>query len=176
MLLVAVVALLISAAPAQAATFRVTGPNDTTLGCTGTQCPSIRAAIEAAAFSAATDTIIVPAGEYHLTVGQLLVDTPVNIVGEGARRTTIRGNPIHPLDGGFRVLEVASGVTASVSGMSLAEGSGLGRSPGDTFYAGGIVKNSGTLRFKRRRDRQHRRDAHDRTQPDRRQPGRRGRR
>jgi hypothetical protein len=149
MLLLAAVALLVAAAPAQAATFRVTGPNDTTLGCTGTQCPSIRSAITAAAFSAGSDTIVVPAGEYHLTFGQLLVDTPVNIVGEGARRTTIHGRPIHPWDGGFRVLEVSSGVDASVSGVTLAEGYGLGRSPSDTFFAGGIIKNSGTLSLDR---------------------------
>ncbi|HEX6021029.1 MAG TPA: choice-of-anchor Q domain-containing protein, partial [Solirubrobacter sp.] len=149
MLLGAAIALLVSVAPAHAATFRVIGLNDSAQGCMGTQCPSIRSALAAAKLSPVPDTIVVPAGEYFLTSGQLLVDSPVTIVGEGARRTIVHGNPLHPLDGGFRVLEVPSGVDASVAGLALADGHGIGRTSGDTFYAGGIVRNSGTLTLDR---------------------------
>jgi Bacterial Ig-like domain len=144
MLLTAVVALLLSAAPAQAATFRVTTTTDSTESCNGTDCPSIRSALAAAALSGGDDTIQVPAGEYQLVIGQLLVDSPVSIVGEGARQTTIRGNA-----SAFRVLEVPTAVTASVSGVTMADGHALPRSAGDTFYAGGIVNNSGTLTLDR---------------------------
>ena len=177
MLLTAVAALLLSAAPAQAATFRVVTTTDSTEGCSGTDCPSIRSALAAAAVSNGPDTIVVPAGEYQLGSDQLLAGSPVNIVGDGARRTTIRGNV-----NVFRVLEVPVNVEVTVTGVTLADGHALPRSAGDTFYAGGIVKNSGTLtldrvritersRVERRRHREHRRHAHHRAQPDRPQRG-----
>src|SRR4051812_13645875 len=85
--------LLVVAAPASAATFDAMGTDDTTadVGCTGTSCPSVRAALVSARLTSESDTIIVPAGTYQLTTGQLAVDTPVSIVGDGARTTTIRG-------------------------------------------------------------------------------------
>ena len=87
-----VIALLVAASPAAAATFTVTGTTDVTGSCSGTSCTTIRAALAAAQFqSPVADTIVIPAGDYQLSMGQLDVDTPVTIVGAGARATIVRG-------------------------------------------------------------------------------------
>src|SRR4051812_18425555 len=82
-------AMLAAAAPAQAATFTVTGTADTVgVACTGTVCPTVRTAINAAAANAAgTDDIVsLPAGTYAVNtqLGPLSVPT-------GATRITIQG-------------------------------------------------------------------------------------
>ena len=87
MILTAAVTLAVTAAPASAATFRVVTHDRQHRACSGTECPSIRSAIAAAALTEGADTIVVPAGDYQLNIGQLLVNTPVTIVGDGARRT-----------------------------------------------------------------------------------------
>ena len=161
-----VAVLLVVASPAAAATFTVTGIADTppTTGCTGLECPSIRAALVAAAASDGPDTIVVRAGTHQLTNGQLEVTTPVEIVGQGARTTSVRGAP-----GGFRVLSVAAGVTASVTRVTLRDGQALDENGGG-FLAGGIVVNRGTLTLDQRAD--HRRARLQRRRPG--QPGRHG--
>src|SRR3954468_19875894 len=100
-------AMLVAAAPATAAQFDVVGNDDAAgVTCEGTTCPSIRAALAAAGLSSDPDTIHVPAGTYQLTNGPLVADSPVAIVGDGARSTTVLGKPANP--GGFRVLTVPS--------------------------------------------------------------------
>ena len=89
------------------------------------------------------DTIVVPAGTHQLSNGQLVVTTPVEIVGQGARTTSVRGVP-----GEFRVLSVAAGVTASVTRVTLRDGQALDENGGG-FLAGGIVVNRGTLTLDR---------------------------
>jgi hypothetical protein len=117
------------------------------VGCeTTTACPSIRAAIVSAARTPETvDTIRVPAGDYRLSAnsGELYIDTPVEIVGAGARDTNVYGDRES-----FRVLEVASGSSASISGMTLRDGVANDDSPGG-FRPGGVVRNSGTLTLDR---------------------------
>ena len=140
-----VAVLLVVASPAAAATFTVTGTADTppTTGCAGLECPSIRAALVSAAGTDGPDTIVVRAGTHQLTNGQLVVTTPVEIVGQGARTTSVRGVP-----GEFRVLSVAAGVTASVTRVTLRDGRALDENGGG-FLAGGIVVNRGTLTLDR---------------------------
>src|SRR3954452_5998866 len=135
----AMVAALAAAAPASATTFDVTGTSDTApaVGCEGTQCPSLRAALVSAATTFERDMIRLPAGDYQLTTNQLVADTPVDIVGAGARTTTVRGNP-----DGFRVLNVPAGASASVIGVTLRDGYAYEDS---SFLPGGVVRNSGTL-------------------------------
>ena len=90
-------------------------------------CP-LRAAVNDAANG---DTINVPAGTYVLSNqfgGELLVDANMTIVGAGARQTIINANL------GSRVMRVAPPVgtpapvpvTASVSGVTLTNGTGVG--------------------------------------------------
>ena len=73
----------------------------------------------AAALTLEADTIVVPAGDFQLSQGQVLIDTDVTIAGAGARNTTIRGNA-----NAFRAFEVAAGVTASITGVTLNGGRG----------------------------------------------------
>ena len=140
-----VAVLLVVASPAAAATFTVTGTADTppTTGCAGLECPSIRAALVSAASTDGPDTIVVRAGTHQLTNGQLVVTTPVEIVGQGARTTSVRGVP-----GEFRVLSVAAGVTASVTRVTLRDGQALDENGGG-FLAAAIVVNRGTLTLDR---------------------------
>src|SRR5438876_7559191 len=86
----AVVAALVTAAPAMAADITVTGiGDDINASCTpdGLTCQTLRAAL-----ASATDlpgaTIHVPAGPTQLG-GTLTVNSQVTIVGVGARSTTI---------------------------------------------------------------------------------------
>ena len=63
------------AAPAQAGTFSVTnGSSDLTAGCSGTTCPSLRAAIAAAEITRLVDIINVPSGT--INIDNDLVVTP----------------------------------------------------------------------------------------------------
>jgi len=141
--IVAVLALLAFPAGASAdpggTTIVVTTTDDgTDLGC------SLRNAILAAdtdtaiadcaaGSSSSTDTIEVPAGQYDLSVGQLVISSDMNIVGAGARSTDIRGFAI-----GQRVFEVSSG-TVSIGGVTIEGGSETSGSLGDNPGVGGGI-------------------------------------
>jgi hypothetical protein len=145
MLLVVVVALFAIVPAARAATFTVLGTDDP-LGasCSGLECESLRAAVDAAAFSVGEDTIVLEGDDYQLEQGQLVIGTDVKIDGAGARFTTIRGNPQS-----FRVLEVAAGATVAVSGVTLRDGY-ANPTPGNSgFRPGGLVRNYGALSLDR---------------------------
>ena len=73
-------------------------------------------------------TVNVAAGTYAGPIG---ITQDVTLVGAGASQVTINGG------GSGSVITVASGVTASLSGLTITEGSAA-------FYGGGI-DNSGTL-------------------------------
>jgi len=94
MWLVTVVALFALTPAALANTYRVTGTGDD-IGatCFADVCPTLRAAVEAAASPGGPHTISLPAGTYQLTQRQLLLNSNVTIAGAGARTTAIRGNP-----------------------------------------------------------------------------------
>src|SRR3954447_12684753 len=98
-LLIAISSILLIAAPAQAAsTYRVTNGNDPATGagsCTPvtdgvSDCPTLRAAVLAANAADGTDSIVLPAGAYDVSQGELPVSEPISITGAGPRATTIR--------------------------------------------------------------------------------------
>ena len=146
MLLVTVVALFALAPAARAATFTVVQFGDLQgAGCDGEgRCESIRAAVSASALTLEADTIVVPGGDFQLSQGQVLINTDVTIAGSGARNTTIRGNV-----NAFRAFEVAAGVTASITGVTLNGGRGTFTPPNTGFQPGGLIRNNGTLTLDR---------------------------
>jgi microcystin-dependent protein len=106
-------ALLLTAAPASADIYTVTGTADGGGACTGLSCPTLRAAVEAAnATTTVDDTIQLGAGEYTLSSQLTLLDD-VALFGDSARTTTIR-----VLDTG-RALQVNNGVTASLERVTI---------------------------------------------------------
>src|SRR2546427_7061290 len=88
---------------------------------------TLRAAVEAAnANSGPTNTIVVPAGVYTLTIqdrnedkaekGDLDITNPVNITGAGASSVIIDGNGID------RVFDVFANGTTTISGVTIRNG------------------------------------------------------
>src|SRR5262249_29632988 len=71
------------------------------------------------------------AGTVTLTAGQLTLDHDLAIAGPGASVITVSGNDA------FRVFEVLPGVTAALSGLTIAGGGGV--------EMGGGILNAGTL-------------------------------
>jgi hypothetical protein len=102
----AVLMLLVVAAPASATNFTVTRLDDP-LGatCTATTCDSLRAAVtEANKDAKTTDSIALGVATYTLSQAQsLTISGPLTITGVSARRTIIQGN------GATRVLNVTVG-------------------------------------------------------------------
>jgi predicted outer membrane repeat protein len=119
---------------------------------------SLREALDDASVYAGVETIqFAPslAGVLTLTLGQLVVDSNLNLIGPGADQLTISGNDAS------RVFSVSSGVTAAMSDMRIADGYFAGSGGGissagnltlnrvaieDNYsYAGGGVYATGTL-------------------------------
>jgi hypothetical protein len=139
--LVAAITLL-TAAPASAETFTVTGTGDAVGGgCTGASCPTIRTALAAASNNGATteDVIFIPANAspYQLAGADLLVNSRVIIRGGGARSTVISAstNGQLPLRRVFNV----TGDQVMIESLTMANGQ-VGTQSG-----GNLVHNSGTL-------------------------------
>jgi hypothetical protein len=117
-------AMLVAAAPAQAATFTVSGTADTVgVACTGTVCPTVRTAIAAAnANGAATDDVIVlPAGTYAVNtqLGALSVPTGatrITLQGAGANTTFIQP------PAGVRALVIGTSAGVTVTGLTFRSG------------------------------------------------------
>ncbi|HEX2412807.1 MAG TPA: choice-of-anchor Q domain-containing protein [Solirubrobacteraceae bacterium] len=132
-------AALLTAAPASAATFTVTGNADVTGTCNAAgSCPSIRAALAAASANGAAtdDLIVVPANTYQLG-SVLTVNSQVAIRGAGARSTVIRGSKAvgAPLVRVFAVL----GVRATIQALTMENGAD-GQTPGGNLRnVGGTV-------------------------------------
>jgi hypothetical protein len=117
-----VLAMLVTAAPAQAATFTVTTTADTpgASGCTATLC-TVRTAIAAAAANGnATDDVIVLSGSTYAVnaaSGALTVPT-------GATRITIQGTGTTAIQspGTIRALVIGSSAGVTVTGLTLRGG------------------------------------------------------
>lgn len=102
---------------------------------------TLRAAIQQANAWAGTDVVVLPAGIYALTVsgagenaaasGDLDITDNLILNGAGAATTVIDGGAID------RVLDIADGVTAQISGVTLRNGFVLG--------SGGGINNLGSL-------------------------------
>jgi CSLREA domain-containing protein len=139
--------------PVLAATFTVNTtvdavdatPGDGVCATAGALC-TLRAAIQEANALAGSDTIVVPAGTYTLTIagtgenaaatGDLDITTTIVIEGSGPDITTIDANSVD------RVFEVRPGGNATLRGLHITGGS-----PGASN--GGGVSSNGTLLIER---------------------------
>jgi len=105
--------------------------------CTAQVC-TLRDAIK---YSSAGDTVVVPAGTYNLTMGELSVGHDLTVSGAGVSSVTISGG------NASRVLEVAASSAVTLSGVTVTAGSGVGTGPNDPVPdgEGGAVAVLGTL-------------------------------
>jgi len=134
------VVALATAVNAQSATFSVTRTDDPSPGACDSDC-SLREAVLAVDAGSGGDTISLPAGHYRLGIagtgedagakGDLDLTKNVTIAGAGARATTVDALGLD------RVLDVASGVTATISDVTVTGGQATGD--------GGGIRSGGTL-------------------------------
>jgi len=125
---------------AAAATFAVTRTDDPAPGACNSDC-SLREAVLAANAGSGGDTIALPAGHYRLAVpgpgedaaatGDLDLTENVTITGAGARSTVVDAQGID------RVLDVASGASATISNITVTGGL--------TAVDGGGIRNAGVV-------------------------------
>jgi CSLREA domain-containing protein len=135
---------LAGAPNAAAATFTVTRTDDPTPGPCDSDC-SLREAVLAANAGSGSDTIVVPAGHYRLTIpgpgedagtgGDLDLTKSVTISGAGARSTVIDAV------GGDRVFDVAADTAVQIMDVSIMGGIVAGD--------GGGIRNAGLLELVR---------------------------
>jgi len=147
---VAVAAALLAPAAADAATYTVGTTTDV-----GGTCPtpssgtcSLRQLIlyedGLTSIPNPTDTIVVPAGIYQLTLGQLLVNESVNITGAGARTTEIAQETTSGTARVFSIVgnpKVNARPTVVISGLAMA----FGKADSTNGFFGGDVLNEANL-------------------------------
>ena len=130
-----------SFAPRASQTFTVNSNADPGTGaCDAAEC-TLREAVAAANANAGTDTIAFDpsvTGTITLTNGELLLSDSVQIVGKGANVLAVSGNDAS------RIFEIADGVTATISGLTIRNGRAPLNSTADAF-GGGLLNGSGTL-------------------------------
>src|SRR6266566_7407360 len=112
---------------------------------TATGVCTLRAAIQASNANAGTDTIVLPAGTYTLTItgrnedlaatGDLDITDPVTITGAGASSVIIDG---HGID---RVFDVFANGTTTISGVTIRNGN-PGAAAGGGIFSGAVVGNN----------------------------------
>lgn len=123
--------LLFSAASLGAATLNVTNTADEADGsCLDGDC-SLR---DAVASAAPGDTIALPAGDYLLSLGQIVLDKNLVLAGAGARATVLRGN------GSARHFTVQSGRVVTLADLTLTAG---------RANFGGSIDSAGNLTLRR---------------------------
>ncbi|MBE2316813.1 hypothetical protein DVA67_012590 [Solirubrobacter sp. CPCC 204708] len=127
------IATLLCAAPAQAATYTVTGTGDPGGACSGTTCTTLRAAIEAAERAPGADTIELPAGTITIAA-DYTVGTQLTITGASARTTVIDGGDKH------RPFRVGANGQLALSNVWLRNGLSGG---GDVTDGGALYVNQG---------------------------------
>jgi hypothetical protein len=93
-------------------------------------CTTLRAAVNG---SGTNDVIGLPGGTYTLSQGALAINKSTIITGGNAHDTIIQGN------GADRVLTVAAGVDASLSGVTVSGGRAPGQNGGDILNDGSLV-------------------------------------
>ncbi|PYQ58161.1 MAG: hypothetical protein DMF53_20955, partial [Acidobacteria bacterium] len=125
----AVTALGLAAAPAQAATVVVNTTADQNLGDCSVTC-SLR---DAVATANPGDTIAIPAGHYVLTLGVIGIVTDLTISGAGARTTVLDGNHMS------RVFQFGDGTPATISDVALVNGLAEGDPRSFDDSAGGAI-------------------------------------
>jgi CSLREA domain-containing protein len=136
--LASAMAFLFTALSVNAASSTVTSTGDAGGSCPGADC-TLRQAI-AAAFSGDTITFSLPANStITLTSGELLINKSLTITGPGANGLSVaRGSGA----AGFRIFDVASGVTVTISGLTVSNGILNGSA---NNHEGGGIFNAGTL-------------------------------
>jgi hypothetical protein len=141
-----VLAVLAVAAQAQAATFTVGTTSDTAGTC---QTPaagtcSLRQLIAYENATGSNDTIVVPAGSYPLTGGELSLTRSMTIAGAGARTTSVTQQTTSSTSRVFAIRpDPASGLapTVTISGLAMSGG----KSDRSNGFFGGNVLNLGIL-------------------------------
>jgi hypothetical protein len=130
LLIAALAAFLLAAAPARAADYFVAanGGDDPSGSCSGDQCTPLRAAL-AAASDTPPSTVHVPAGPIALTAVLEPADG-TTIAGAGADQTTISG------PGNDRVFNVNGETTVGFSGLTMSGGREPDSSGGGTLRIG----------------------------------------
>src|ERR1700756_971699 len=131
--------MLVGAAQASAAsTYTVSGFTDVGGSCTGTVCPSLRAAVTAAHANPGS-TISLGAGTYTLSFGELAISATggsgdaLTIVGAGPTETKIQQT------GPYRVLDYQGGGPYLLKGLEVTGGNyNPGGDVGYEGYGGGI--------------------------------------
>ncbi|MBK5231972.1 MAG: CSLREA domain-containing protein [Thermoleophilia bacterium] len=144
-------ALLLWPGPASAATITV----DTATDAPGTQC-TLRDAIKAANTNLASNGCVTPGSGTDTIQFQLpnpstitlesaldQITGDVSIQGPGASQLTVSGNSL------YRVFNIASGKTVSISGLAAAGGSVVATGCSSASEAGGGILNFGTLTLDR---------------------------
>jgi hypothetical protein len=130
----AILMTLAVAGAARADTLTVNGFNEDDGPCTAGVCPSIRSALGQAAALPGADTITLPAGDYVLS-SALTVGSDVTLRGASARTTIVHGGD------NFRVFEVSLGVTATISHLTMRDGT----ADNNNGCWGGNLRSEGTL-------------------------------
>ena len=133
-LTLAVLVMVAAASAARADTLTVTGTGEDDGPCAAGACPSIRSALSQAATLPGQDTIEVPAGDYFLS-SALTVGSDVTLRGANARATIVHGGD------DYRVFEVAAGVTATISHLTMRDGTAT---PANNYF-GGNLTSAGNL-------------------------------
>ena len=139
-------------APAQAAVFTVNSPADAVDAnpgngvcetASGNGVCTLRAAIQEANALAGADTITLPPNSYLLNVvTELGITDSLTITGGGAPTTVIDGNRSVRPNG--RVLAIGSGITVSISGVTIRNG-GTGGGGGGIFNAGTLTATNSAV-------------------------------
>ncbi len=119
---------------AQAATLTVKSTLDSGGTCPGVDC-TLRQALAVAVSGDTIDVSLTSPTTITLTSAALTIASDVTITGPGASNLTISGNNL------LQVFLVNSGVTATISGLTIANGLFTGTG----FNGGGGIANRGTL-------------------------------
>ena len=108
---------------------------------------TLRAAIQQAEWTGAA-TIILPAGTYTLTLGQVDIKVAITIQGAGAGQTIIDGNGTNPAcypatTLSCRIFDMKTASSLTASDLTVRNGkAGIGEA---SHYHGGAIHNHGTL-------------------------------
>jgi hypothetical protein len=112
-------ALCVVALDAKAATFEVTRADDPAPdGCVPDDC-SLREAIDATATTPEADAIVLGAGQYQVTRGELAIDREIAIEGAGSASTRITSN------GDYTVLHVLPFGALTLAGVEIGSADGI---------------------------------------------------
>lgn len=147
---VAIIGLLAGVSPVDATTFTVDStadaqdatPGDGVCATAAGTC-TLRAAIQEANALPGLDSIVVPAGTYLLTLGELEIQSDLVINGAGAGQTTVDGNQLS------RGFAVSAESTASIVAVSIANGRHqptLGARGGGILNAGSLLVSQSVVR------------------------------